>query len=38
LHAAATLANAKATTFDQCRGAHIASHRSTWRDAKHAGQ
>jgi integrase len=38
LRAAATLANAKAMTFDQCRDAYIASHRSAWRNTKHAWQ
>src|SRR6266568_4028064 len=36
--AAQRVANAKAMTFDQCRDAYIASHRSTWRNAKHAWQ
>jgi len=36
--AAQRLANAKAMTFDQCRDAYIASHRSGWRSAKHAGE
>jgi integrase len=38
LRAAAVLAKAKAMTFDQCRDAYIASHRSTWRNTKHAWQ
>jgi integrase len=36
--AAAALAKARAMTFDQCRDAYITSHRSTWRNAKHAWQ
>jgi integrase len=38
LRAAAVLAKAKAMTFDQCRDTYIASHRSAWRNAKHAWQ
>jgi integrase len=38
LRAAAVLAKAKAMTFDQCRDAYIASHRSAWRNTKHAWQ
>jgi integrase len=38
LRAATALAKAKVMTFDQCRAAYIASHRSTWRNAKHAWQ
>jgi integrase len=34
----AALAEAKATTFDQCRDAYIAAHRVGWRNAKHAAQ
>jgi integrase len=36
--AAAALAAAKAMTFDQCRDAYIASHRSAWSNTKHAWQ
>jgi integrase len=35
---AKALANSKAMTFDQCRDAYIASHRSGWRNTKHAAQ
>jgi integrase len=38
MRAAAALAKTKAMTFDQCRDAYITSHRSTWRNAKHAWQ
>jgi integrase len=38
LRASTALAKARAMTFDQCRDAYIASHRSTWRNAKHAWQ
>ena len=38
MRAAAALAKARAMTFDQCRDAYITSHRSTWRNAKHAWQ
>ena len=36
--AAQRVADAKAMTFDQCRDAYIAAHRSGWRSAKHAGE
>src|SRR5262249_1119557 len=32
------LAAAKTMTFDQCRDAYIAAHRSAWRNVKHAKQ
>jgi integrase len=38
LRAAAALAQAKAMTFDQCRDAYIAAHRSAWSNTKHAWQ
>jgi integrase len=38
VRATAVLAKAKAMTFDQCRDAYIASHRSAWRNTKHAWQ
>jgi len=36
--AAATSAQAKIKTFDQCRDAYIAAHRTGWRNKKHADQ
>jgi integrase len=38
LRAAPALAKAEAMTFDQCRDAYIASHRSAWSNTKHAWQ
>jgi integrase len=38
LLAAKKTADAKAITFDQCREAYIAAHRSGWRNVKHATQ
>jgi integrase len=38
IRAASALAKTKAMTFDQCRDAYITSHRSTWRNTKHAWQ
>jgi integrase len=38
MRAATALAKTKAMTFDQCRDAYITSHRSTWRNTKHAWQ
>jgi integrase len=36
--ATSSLVTAKAMTFDQCRDAYISSHRSAWRNTKHAWQ
>ena len=37
-HAERALSRAKRITFDQCAVAYIAAHRSSWKNAKHAGQ